>query len=71
MFTFEARILLSQLKKETITTYVNRVLRFVISRSWVRVPQMAPRPKPLKTLRFKGFSFLVSRPQIGQKSRKW
>ena len=33
--------------------------RFVISRSWVRVPQMAPAVKPLKLLRFKGFLLTV------------
>ena len=40
---------------------------FVISRSWVRVPQMAPDRKPLKTLRFKGFSFARKMPETARK----
>ena len=30
---------------------------FVISRSWVRVPQMAPIPKTLENIEFQGFFF--------------
>ena len=43
--------------EDFIKTYITSPTTFVISRSWVRVPQMAPRPNPLKTMRFKGFSF--------------